>query len=207
MKKRVFMVAVTLMAFSMAACSTAKPGEADKKADTKESQVMTTEGHSEDEVLEHYAGSIEDSLKEHYGENYKVERDGLFVNASVWKDGVADTVQKATEGDEAAKKEWEKEIKELEALSKDLSISMEATGVKNGHTVLSMMDDTNDKRMFAMLSDGTVIFNEVASAEEVEKAAQEAENKTQKAPDDKGAKDKGAKKDKAADKGAKDKAE
>ena len=167
-KRQIQMTAAALfMAVSLSACSGAAGGSA--ADDSAEEQ----EAKSDDEVLDEYAESITGTLKEHYGDNFKVERDGLFVNASVWKDGITDLVEAAAGGDEAKKEEWAKEVSDLEALSKDLGAAMEATGVKNGHAVLSIMDEESQQRMFAMLSDGVVIFDEVKASEETEAAESE----------------------------------
>ncbi|MBR1629458.1 MAG: hypothetical protein IJ679_09405 [Lachnospiraceae bacterium] len=172
-KKRIVrQMAAVFIAASLVAC-----GQSGTKADPSADSAQE-DGPSSDEVLEDYTKSVEDTLKEHFGANFKVERDGLFINASVWSDGMAKIAEDASAGDEAQQQKWDEELKSLLELSKELGISMEATGVKNGHAVLSLMDETNLDRMLAMLSEDVVIFDEVASNKENE-AANNAENATE----------------------------
>ena len=165
--KRLGVAMALFLAASLAAC---QGGGSSKTEDTKEEDASKTD----DEKLDEYADSLENTLKDKYGENYKVERDGLFVNASVWEDGNAKLVDDAAGGDEKAASDWEKVLSDLEDFSKELGESVSETNVKNAHVVLCLMDDKNDKRMLAMASDGSVLFDEVsASASADDKGALE----------------------------------
>ena len=134
--------------------------QATTQAVTQATTQATTQSASDAEKYQAFIASAEESATSSFGNNHSIKKDGSTVLINVWGQGITEDVVAASEGNQDAINAWNDMKASMEYTSKKLYEAMKATGINDGHVVLSLLNDKNmENTLITYYDDGALVYD------------------------------------------------
>ena len=130
---------------------------------TTQAQIPQSSSASDAEKYQTFIELAEESATSSFGNNHSIKKDGSTVLINVWGEGIAADVVAASEGNQDALNAWNDMKESMEYTSKSLYKAMKATGINDGHVVLSLLNDKNmENTLITYYDDGDLVYDTLA---------------------------------------------
>lgn len=134
--------------------------QATTQAVTQATTQATTQSASDAEKYQTFIALAEESASSAFGNNHSIKKDENTVLVNVWGEGIAADVTAASEGNQDALNAWNGMKENMEYTSKKLYEAMKATGINDGHVVLSLLNDKNmENTLITYYDDGALVYD------------------------------------------------